>query len=209
MDRWGACIGFGILGIVCNAHAQPSGSVDLLHRTGAAVGVSSEVENDKDMPDALIDGDVSTAWQSRTGDLKGAWISFRVAPDARIKRIGLIPGLVKTTEKDDLFTANYRVSKVRISAYADGALVGELAVQGKLGKKAPHCRGYVGPLGVRDKLADISAPRRTKPAMQCDESDEGAECVQDRHAWSDNGQAQRPYFELVRTHWRDGVPSIE
>ena len=99
--------------------------MDLLHRTGAQIGVSSEVENPTDMPDALVDGDPSKAWQSRTSDLKGAWVAFRVASDARIARIGIVPGVAQKTEALDLFTANQRVTKVRLTEYDSGKLLGE------------------------------------------------------------------------------------
>ena len=61
----------------------PTPAVELLHLAGAKVAVSSTVANAKLPPTALVDGDLKTAWNSRTGDLRGAWIAIRVHPVSR------------------------------------------------------------------------------------------------------------------------------
>ncbi len=90
--------------------------VNLLTSTPTTVAVSSTVANANILPEHLVDGKLSTAWNSRTGELVGSWIAVRVPPDAKVKTIKLTAGF---TQKDkrlgDLFTQNPRIKRVRIS----------------------------------------------------------------------------------------------
>jgi hypothetical protein len=90
--------------------------VNLLVSTPTTVAVSSTVANAAILPDHLVDGKLSTAWNSQTGELAGAWISVRLPADARVTSVKLTAGF---THKDkrfgDLFTQNPRIKKVRIS----------------------------------------------------------------------------------------------
>ncbi|MFO0672111.1 MAG: hypothetical protein U0235_21210 [Polyangiaceae bacterium] len=88
--------------------------VELLHSTPSMVAVSSSVKNQFDRPEGLVDGSLKTAWNSRPGDLKGAWIAFRVPEAVRIKAIKMTSGFVHRSGKDDLFAMNHRVRRVRI-----------------------------------------------------------------------------------------------
>lgn len=94
--------------------ADPDPIVDLLHKVDATVAVSSKVDNPHDYPEHLVDGKPETAWNSKTGDLKG-WIAFRLPKSVRVVRIEITPGFDKTTPKGDLFTMNHRIAKVRVS----------------------------------------------------------------------------------------------
>lgn len=97
--------------------------VDLLWVTYARVAVSSHVDNPRDLPDHLVDHDPSTAWNSKTGDLVGAWVSFRVPADARVDYLMLSAGFDKQGAKEDLFFANHRITSVRV--FRDDKLVRE------------------------------------------------------------------------------------
>lgn len=92
----------------------------------AKVAVSSAVHNPRDFPEHLVDGRLSTAWNSRTGDLVGAWIAFRVPKDARVRHIAMTAGFDKVSGTVDLFTANHRITKIALSR--DGTRISEHAL---------------------------------------------------------------------------------
>src|SRR5215470_14744345 len=94
------------------AHAD---DVNLLASTPSTVAVSSTVANAAILPEHMIDGKLATAWNSRTGELVGAWIAVRVPADARVKTIKLTVGFTLTDKRGDLFTMNPRIKKVRVS----------------------------------------------------------------------------------------------
>ena len=93
---------------------DPDPIVDLLHTVEATVAVSTKVDNPHDYPEHLVDGKPETAWNSKTGDLKG-WIAFRVPKSAKVLRIEITPGFDRKATKGDLFTMNHRIKKVRLS----------------------------------------------------------------------------------------------
>jgi len=93
---------------------DPDPIVDLLHTVESTVAVSSKVDNPHDYPEHLVDGKPETAWNGKTGDLKG-WIAFRVPLSAKVLRVEITPGFDKKATKGDLFTMNHRIKKVRIS----------------------------------------------------------------------------------------------
>src|SRR5262245_35308962 len=72
--------------------------VELLHAVPAVVAVSSTVANQNDKPEHLVDGRLETAWNSRTGDLVGGWIAFRLPRDVTVKKIKLTAGYVHHSE---------------------------------------------------------------------------------------------------------------
>ena len=94
------------------AHAD---DVNLLASTPTTVAVSSTVANAAILPEHLVDGKLATAWNSRTGELAGAWIAVRVPADARVRAIKLTVGFTLTDKRGDLFTMNPRIKKVRVS----------------------------------------------------------------------------------------------
>lgn len=97
-------------------------SVDLLHAVATDVAVSSVYRSQRAQVDRLFDGDLETAWNSRTGDLVGAWIEVRLPADAVVTGIAMTPGFTHTTEARDLFTSNHRIARVRV--LRDGTEVG-------------------------------------------------------------------------------------
>jgi hypothetical protein len=84
--------------------------VNLLVSTPTTVAVSSTVANAAILPDHLVDGKLSTAWNSQTGELAGAWIAVRVPADARVKTIKLTAGFSHKDKKQDWFTMNPRIT---------------------------------------------------------------------------------------------------
>ncbi len=74
----------------------------------------------------LIDGDLATAWNSRTGDLVGAWIEARVPAEATVVAIALTPGFTVVRGDSDLFLGNHRVARVRV--LRDGVELGTYAL---------------------------------------------------------------------------------
>ncbi len=100
--------------------------VILLYATDAVVAVSSAVSNAHDRPEHLVDHDEETAWNGKTDDLVGAWIAFRVPEDAHVDHLMMSAGFDKVSAKEDLFFANYRITRVRISR--DGAVVKDAAL---------------------------------------------------------------------------------
>lgn len=88
--------------------------VDLLHATAAAVATSSAYRDDAAQVAALVDGSLETAWNSRTGDLTGAWIEVRLPADATVSSIAMTAGFTHVTARADLFPGNHRVTRVRV-----------------------------------------------------------------------------------------------
>lgn len=106
------------------AAASPSeGELDLLHAITIRVAVSSAYREDASQVFRLVDGDLESAWNSRSGDLVGAFIEIDVPPEAHVRAIAMTTGFTHTTARADLFTGNHRVSRVRVSR--DGATLGE------------------------------------------------------------------------------------
>jgi len=107
--------------------AAPPASVDLLHAVTADIAVSSVYRDRTSEAAKLVDGDLESAWNSRTGELVGAWIEVRLPSDATVTGIALTPGFAKSGGTTDLFTGNHRISRVRV--LRDGAEVGVFAVE--------------------------------------------------------------------------------
>lgn len=97
--------------------------VELLHAVPTRVAVSSAYRDDAEQVAKLVDGDLETAWNSRTGDLVGAWIEVELPPDVTVRAIAMTPGYTHVSPRADLFPGNHRVSLVRVSR--DGAALGE------------------------------------------------------------------------------------
>ena len=112
-----------ILTLAASARAQP---VDLLRAVRTDLAVSSAYRDRITQAAALVDGDLETAWNSRTGDLAGAWIEVRVPASAQVTSIVLTAGFTKRSGQSDLFTGNHRVTSVRVSR--DGQAAGVFPV---------------------------------------------------------------------------------
>lgn len=120
------------VGVVVLAVLGPSvalaqtGPVDLLHAIGTDLAVSSAYRDQRAQAERLVDGDATTAWNSRTGDLVGAWIEVRLPAEASVTGIALIPGFARPGGATDLFTGNHRVARIRV--VREGVEVGTFAV---------------------------------------------------------------------------------
>ncbi len=91
--------------------------VELVQLTAATVRVSSQVANPNIKPTHLVDKNLSTAWNSVTGELVGAWIEIRPIDGAEIHTVKLTPGFTaKGPKGEDWFTMNPRIRKLRVLA---------------------------------------------------------------------------------------------
>lgn len=97
--------------------------VDLLDTLDVDVAVSSAYHDDPAQVPHLYDGDPSTAWNSRTDDLVGAWIDVELPDGVQVTSIEMTAGFTREGGATDLFTGNHRVARVRVSL--DGTSLGE------------------------------------------------------------------------------------
>lgn len=104
--------------LVIQPETQPtqlSAPVELLHSLGGVVTVSSTVANNAHRPEHLTDGDLSTAWNSRTGALAGTWISIDLPTSTRLTAFKMTAGFTASGPNgDDWFTMNHRVTRIRL-----------------------------------------------------------------------------------------------
>lgn len=119
-----ACVALSVS--AATARAQ-SAEVDLLHAVATELAVSSAYRDQRAQVDRLVDGDPATAWNSRTGDLVGAWIEVRLPADVQVSAIGIVPGFARPGGATDLFTGNHRVARIRV--LREGTEVGTFAVE--------------------------------------------------------------------------------
>jgi hypothetical protein len=99
--------------LAAHAHAQRA-PVDLLGAVRTDIAVSSVYRDQAQQATKLVDGDIETAWNSRTGDLVGAWIEVRVPATSTVTAIALTAGFTRVSEGNDLFTGNHRIRRVRV-----------------------------------------------------------------------------------------------
>lgn len=97
--------------------------LELLHAVPSRVSVSSAYRDDPAQVARLVDGDLETAWNSRTGDLVGAWIELELPLHVTVRAIAITPGYTHVTPRADLFPGNHRISRVRI--HREGAVLAE------------------------------------------------------------------------------------
>lgn len=88
--------------------------VELLHKYLSTIEVSSHVMNRTIKPEHLVDRDFNTAWNSKTGELVGAWIHVRTW-GAQMQDVRLTVGHTgKGPKGEDYFTMNPRITQVTI-----------------------------------------------------------------------------------------------
>jgi hypothetical protein len=88
--------------------------VELLHSVPATIRLSSTVANRSILPVHIADHDMTTAWNSRTGELRGAWVDLAV-PGAAIREVRLTVGHTGTGPKgEDYFTMNPRIHRITL-----------------------------------------------------------------------------------------------
>jgi len=99
------------------AVAAPAPSIELLHAVPVTITVSSQVDNPAIKPGQLVDRDLATAWNSRTGDLVGAWIEIALPPGVVAKQLRMTAGNTgKGPRNADYFTMNVRTRLVTVHA---------------------------------------------------------------------------------------------
>jgi hypothetical protein len=90
--------------------------VELLHAVSTTIVVSSQVANAAIKPEHLVDHDLNTAWNSRTGDLVGSWIRVTVPAGTQIEEVRMTVGHTGHGAKgEDYFTMNPRIAGVALS----------------------------------------------------------------------------------------------
>ena len=89
--------------------------VELLHAVPTVVRVSSQVQNAAIKPEHLVDHDLDTAWNSRTGELAGSWIQVTLPAGAKVDHLAMTAGHTGHGPKgEDYFTMNPRITKVSV-----------------------------------------------------------------------------------------------
>jgi hypothetical protein len=137
------------------AEATP---VDLLRSVRTDLAVSSVYRDQAIQTARLVDGDLETAWNSRTGELAGAWIEARIPASATVTSIALTAGFTKVNDGTDLFTGNHRVSRIRV--LRDGTEVGSFALN--VESRELQSFDLRGPGGVyRIEVAEVVAGSRS------------------------------------------------
>jgi hypothetical protein len=106
-----------VLGAHADDLASAIPSINVLTSTPSVIAVSSTVANSRFLPEHLVDGEPGTAWNSRTGDLQGAWVEVDALAVKRITAIRLYAGFARIENGQDLFLMNPRIRKVRIWPY--------------------------------------------------------------------------------------------
>jgi len=136
----------------------PSGPVvDLFRAVATDVAVSSAYRDRVSQVEQLADGDLETAWNSRTDDLVGAWIDVRIPEDASVTGIEMTVGYTKVTNERDLFVGNHRVSRVRVFRDGDEVATHALDVASRGLQSIP----VEGPGGVyRIEVLEVTAGER-------------------------------------------------
>ena len=98
---------------------------DLVRRLGLTVRASSTTGG-ATTADKMLDNNLQTAWNSRTGDLVGAWFEVDVPPGVTVASFAMTAGFTSQSGRNDLFASNHRVERVSVSR--DGAALGEFAL---------------------------------------------------------------------------------
>jgi hypothetical protein len=131
--------------------------MDLLQSVPTAVATSSAYRDSERQVPLLFDGDLATAWNSRSGELAGAWIDVRVPAGATGTSIAITAGFVRVGENGDLFTGNHRVARVKVSRDGQEVLVHALDTNSRELQTVP----VTGPGGVyRIEVAEVLAGSR-------------------------------------------------
>lgn len=104
--------------------AAPIGE-ELVRRLRLSVRVSSSA-GASTSADKMTDGDLATAWNSRSGDLVGAWFEVTVPDGVTVSSFAMTAGFTRMNGRNDLFVMNHRVERVRVDK--DGEELGEFAL---------------------------------------------------------------------------------
>ncbi len=131
--------------------------IDLLRAVPTDLAVSSVYGNRGPMAAYLVDDDLTTAWNSRRGDLVGAWIEARLPQGVQVSGIRMTVGFTHRTARADLFEGNHRIRRVRVSR--DGQALGEHTLDPS--SRAPQTIPVTGGGGVyRVEVLEVVAGSR-------------------------------------------------
>lgn len=100
--------------------------VNLLRAVRSDVATSSVYRRRERLVAALFDGNLESAWNSRSGDLAGAWIEIRLPRDVTVSSIAMTAGFTKETATRDLFSSNHRLTSLSVSR--DGTSLGTFSL---------------------------------------------------------------------------------
>lgn len=94
--------------------SAPRPIVDLLRAVAANVVVSSAYRDDPMQAMHIADGDLETAWNSRSQELLQSWFEVHLPAEVQVSAIEMTVGFTQQTQTADLFTGNQRIARVRI-----------------------------------------------------------------------------------------------
>jgi hypothetical protein len=106
------------------ALAQQPAPVDLLQTLHPPIAVASTVGNRTDRPEHLVDGNLETAWNSRSGALQGRAFSFWLPEGVTVDSLRMTAGFTRTTPRGDLFTQNHRLRRITVRRHGSSATAG-------------------------------------------------------------------------------------
>lgn len=147
------------------AEAAATAPIDLLRSVPTALGASSAYREEVGQLARLVDGDLETSWNSRSGDLVGAWLEVRVPEGATVTSIELTAGFTRVRDEGtDLFAGNHRVTRVRVSR--DGTELGVHSLDAE--SRALQSLPVEGPAGLyRLEVLDVVAGSRADWREAC------------------------------------------
>jgi hypothetical protein len=130
---------------------------DLTRAVPLTVRVSSRVANPKIKLEHLVDRDLDTAWNSRTGELVGAWLEIEVPDGSVVHELRFTVGNTGTGPKgEDYFTMNPRIRRVAVWHRGKDAL-GTFALDiEKRGLQTLALRAAVGAGTIRIQIEDVA-----------------------------------------------------
>lgn len=100
--------------------ASKAALIDLTRGVPVEIMVSSQVQNPAILPKHLVDGDLNTAWNSKTNQLEGAWIDVDARDGSLISELRFTVGHTGHGKKgEDYFTMNPRIAKVAVYTNID------------------------------------------------------------------------------------------
>ncbi|MBW2462739.1 MAG: hypothetical protein JRH11_13900, partial [Deltaproteobacteria bacterium] len=152
------------------------------------VATSSAYRDQRVQVQRLVDGDLESAWNSRSDDLVGAWVDVRLPDDVTVTSIQMTVGYTKANATRDLFTANQRIARVRVLHDGDEVVVHPLDIASRQLQSIPVAGGG----GVyRIELVELTTGEREDWQEACI-----SELRVMGHASGSQGGARLPRFAI-------------
>jgi len=144
--------------------AAPAGAeVDLLGAVGTELAVSSAYRDRLTEVPRLFDGDLETAWNSASGEATDSWIEVRVPDGATVTAIEMTAGYTRVA-RNDLFTGNHRITKVRVTKDGEELVVHDLDPESRELQRIPAAGG---PGVYRVEVAEVRPGERDDWTETC------------------------------------------